>query len=62
MTITRQQLDDAVFWEQTICVGCGATEGEPLFLCFECDSAVVLDAKLVKQIADNVEGEEEEGG
>lgn len=61
MAISMTVLKDAAFWDQTICVNCGAVEGEARYACFHCDSAEVLPAKLILTLVESVEKEEGEG-
>ena len=58
--ITDRQVREAAFWEETICPNCGETEGEPYYACIECNVCVVLPAKQVLFIRENIEAEEEE--
>lgn len=57
---TEKQVREAAFWEQTICPNCGAVDGEANYACFHCDAAVVIPAKQVLFILENVEREEDD--
>ena len=60
MTVSLRAVRDAAFWDDTICTNCGATGGEARYACFHCDEAEVLPAKIVLQVCENVEREEED--
>lgn len=61
--ISRKTLENASFWEQSICLDCGvvqalAEEADVVGPCDECGSPAVYAASFVLRCADLVEAEE----
>lgn len=60
MTLKRNELERAAFWDQDICLECGHAqphEAEPAAECVECGGSDLLPAKRILAIADFVEDE-----
>lgn len=51
----RDLLERAVFWEEKICLDCGATAHRDADVCVECGGEDLADAALALKVLDLVE-------
>ena len=63
--IPRSTLTSAAFWDQAVCLDCGAladaeTDGPPS-ICPECGSAAILPARLIKAAGEFLEEIDRDG-
>ncbi len=57
--ITEADARKAAFWDQTICLDCGSTEGDVTEECENCGGAHVLQGKLILVVLESVQVGEE---
>lgn len=53
--ISEEAARRAAFWDQTICLDCGETEGDLMEPCENCGGGQVYQGRLIVAILDNVE-------
>ena len=53
--IPEEAARKAAFWDQTICLDCGDTEGDPTEACEVCGGQHVYQGRLLVAVLDGVE-------